>query len=71
LVGARNWELPNSSNFGRRQNRWLLLPGGSQISRDIIVKQNGGAIEVNTQPGEFTEIRVILPRAVALLPDHS
>jgi len=35
---------------------------GLSISHDIIVKQHGGSIEVDTQPGEFTEIRVILPR---------
>jgi len=44
---------------------------GLSISHDIIVKQHSGSIEVDTQPGEFTEIRVILPRAVALLPDRS
>src|SRR5262249_51344303 len=31
---------------------------GLSISHDIIVKQHGGSIEVDTQPGEFTEIRV-------------
>jgi two-component system, NtrC family, sensor kinase len=36
---------------------------GLSISHDIIVKQHGGSIEVDTQPGEFTEFRVILPRA--------
>ena len=36
---------------------------GLSISHDIIVKQHGGSIEVDTQPGEFTEIRIILPRA--------
>jgi two-component system NtrC family sensor kinase len=35
---------------------------GLSISHDIIVKQHGGSIEVETQPGEFTEIRIILPR---------
>jgi two-component system NtrC family sensor kinase len=35
---------------------------GLSISHDIIVKQHAGAIEVDTQLGEFTEIRVILPR---------
>jgi two-component system, NtrC family, sensor kinase len=44
---------------------------GLSISHDIIVKQHGGSIEVDTQPGEFTEIRVILPRAAALLPERS
>src|SRR5262245_20461368 len=44
---------------------------GLSISHDIIVKQHGGSIEVDTQPGEFTEIRIILPREVALLPECS
>ena len=35
---------------------------GLSICHDIIVKQHGGSIEVETQPGEFTEIKVILPR---------
>jgi GAF domain-containing protein len=35
---------------------------GLSISHDIIVKQHGGSIEVDTTPGEFTEIRIILPR---------
>jgi len=35
---------------------------GLSISHDIVVKQHSGAIEVDTQRGEFTEIRVILPR---------
>jgi two-component system, NtrC family, sensor kinase len=38
---------------------------GLSICHDIIVKQHGGSIEVETQPGEFTEIRVILPRSAA------
>jgi signal transduction histidine kinase len=37
---------------------------GLSISHDIIVKQHGGSIEVDTEPGEFTEIRIVLPRAV-------
>lgn len=36
---------------------------GLSISHDIIVKQHAGSIEVDSQPGEFTEIRIILPRA--------
>jgi two-component system, NtrC family, sensor kinase len=44
---------------------------GLSISHDIIVKQHGGSIEVDTQLGDFTEIRVILPRAAALLPERS
>jgi len=44
---------------------------GLSISHDIIVKQHGGSIEVDTQPGEFTEIRVTLPRVAALLNERS
>jgi two-component system, NtrC family, sensor kinase len=42
---------------------------GLSISHDIIVKQHGGSIEVDTQPGEFTEIRIILPRGAAFLSE--
>jgi signal transduction histidine kinase len=37
---------------------------GLSISHDIIVKQHGGTIEVDTQPGEFTEFRIVLPRVL-------
>jgi two-component system, NtrC family, sensor kinase len=40
---------------------------GLSISHDIIVKQHGGSIEVDTQLGEFTEFRIVLPRAGASL----
>jgi two-component system NtrC family sensor kinase len=36
---------------------------GLSISHDIIVKQHGGSIEVETTPGEFTEIKITLPRS--------
>jgi signal transduction histidine kinase len=38
---------------------------GLSISHDIVVKQHGGSIEVDTQPGQFTEFRIVLPRAAA------
>jgi signal transduction histidine kinase len=41
---------------------------GLSISHDIIVKQHSGSIEVDTQPGEYTEVRIILPRAAAFIP---
>jgi signal transduction histidine kinase len=40
---------------------------GLSISHDIIVKQHAGAIEVDTQLGEFTAIRVILPRTAVFV----
>ena len=40
---------------------------GLSISHDIIVKQHCGSIEVDTQPGVFTEFRIVLPRAGASL----
>jgi len=40
---------------------------GLSISHDIIVKQHCGSIEVDTQPGEFTEIIVTLPRAAVFV----
>ena len=40
---------------------------GLSISHDIIVKQHGGSIEVDTKPGEFTEVRIVLPRTTASL----
>ena len=40
---------------------------GLSISHDIVVKQHSGSIEVDTQLGEFTEIRIILPRTGVFL----
>jgi two-component system, NtrC family, sensor kinase len=40
---------------------------GLSLSHDIIVKQHGGSIEVDTVPGEFTEFRIVLPRAAAAI----
>jgi signal transduction histidine kinase len=38
---------------------------GLSISHDIIVKQHGGAIDVDTKPGAYTEFRIVLPRRSA------
>jgi signal transduction histidine kinase len=35
---------------------------GLSMSHDIIVKQHGGTIDVETEPGAFTEFRLVLPR---------
>ncbi|MEW9836445.1 sensor histidine kinase [Mesorhizobium sp. ZMM04-4] len=40
---------------------------GLSQSRDIIVNQHAGRIEVETQPGSFTEFRIVLPRGGAAL----
>jgi signal transduction histidine kinase len=40
---------------------------GLSLSYDIIVKQHAGSIEVDTQPGEFTEFRIVLPRGAATI----
>ena len=42
---------------------------GLSITHDIIVKQHSGSIEVDTLPGEFTEIRIVLPRTAALIAE--
>jgi two-component system NtrC family sensor kinase len=36
---------------------------GLSLSYDIVVKQHAGTIEVDTRPGEFTELRIVIPRA--------
>ena len=35
---------------------------GLSMSHDIIVKQHGGTIDVETEPGLFTELKIVLPR---------
>jgi signal transduction histidine kinase len=40
---------------------------GLSITHDIIVKQHSGSIEVDTQPGEFTEVRIVLARVAAFV----
>ena len=35
---------------------------GLSISWDIVTQQHGGSIEVDSQPGEFTEFTIRLPR---------
>ena len=39
---------------------------GLSMSHDIIVKQHGGTIDVRTEPGQFTEFTVVLPRTSRL-----
>jgi len=35
---------------------------GLSMSHDIVVKQHGGTIDVNSEPGVFTEFTITLPR---------
>jgi GAF domain-containing protein len=41
---------------------------GLSMSHDIVVKQHGGEIEVDTMPGAFTEFVITLPRTAATQP---
>jgi signal transduction histidine kinase len=36
---------------------------GLSMNYDIVVKQHGGSIDVETEPGLFTEFKIVLPRA--------
>lgn len=38
---------------------------GLSMSHDIVVKQHGGTIDVDTEPGVFTEFIITLPRVMA------
>jgi two-component system NtrC family sensor kinase len=38
---------------------------GLSLSYDIVVKQHGGTIDVDTKPGEFTEFILVIPRSGA------
>ena len=38
---------------------------GLSMSHDIIVKQHGGKIDIDTKPGAFTEFIITLPRTLA------
>jgi signal transduction histidine kinase len=42
---------------------------GLSMSHDIVVKQHGGKIDVDTEPGAFTEFIITLPRTGAALVD--
>ena len=42
---------------------------GLSICHDIIVKQHAGSIEVDSQPGEYTEVRIVLPRTATFVAE--
>ncbi len=39
-----------------------LSASRNRSSHDIIVKQHGGTIDVETEPGLFIEFKIVLPR---------
>ena len=38
---------------------------GLSLSYDIVVKQHGGTMKVDSEPGEFTAFTITLPQAMA------
>ena len=40
---------------------------GLSITHDIIVKQHSGSIEIDSEPGEYTEVRIALSRTAAFV----
>ena len=40
---------------------------GLSITHDIIVKQHSGSIEIDSDPGEYTEVRIALSRTAAIV----
>jgi signal transduction histidine kinase len=42
---------------------------GLSMSHDIVVKQHGGKIDVDTKPGSFTEFIITLPRTMVVRPN--
>ena len=40
---------------------------GLSSSHDIIVKQHAGSIAVDTEPGQYTEFKIVLPRSAAAM----
>ena len=42
---------------------------GLSITHDVIVKQHSGTIEVDTLPGEYTEVRIVLPRTAVFITE--
>ena len=67
-IGTSIRRVVSKVGRGRLMMRGLEILGlGLSISHDIIVKQHAGTIEVDTRPDEFTEIRIVLPRAPQLI----
>jgi signal transduction histidine kinase len=42
---------------------------GLSLSYDIVVKQHAGSIAVDSEPGNFTEFRIVLPRRAAAIAE--
>jgi nitrogen-specific signal transduction histidine kinase len=41
---------------------WAYAASGKLAAAAPIVKQHGGRIDVETEPGQFTEFTIVLPR---------
>ena len=53
------------ARYGENPGKWegpLEIALGLSISWDIVTQQHGGSIEVDSEPGEFTEFTIRLPR---------
>ena len=55
--------IMDSEPVHERSIRASMESVGLSMSHDIIVKQHGGTIDVDTVPGEFTEFTIALPRS--------
>ena len=42
---------------------------GLSICHDILVKPHAGSIEVDSQPGDYTEVRIVLPRTATFVAE--
>jgi signal transduction histidine kinase len=63
-TGSRTRSEPRCSTRSSPPNRPARAQvSGSRSAHDIVVKQHGGAIAVETQPGVFTEFIITLPRS--------
>src|SRR5262249_44901195 len=43
---------------------------GLSITHDIMLKQHSGSIEVDSQPGEYAEVRIVLPRTPPFIAEY-
>ena len=62
--------IPHRVTARYRASKVIMVPAGEgtglglSLSYDIVVKQHGGELTVESEPGEFTAFRVTIPRAL-------